>query len=282
MKIEVNMDSTSLGASSCILKYKLITVGELVDGVPDGKGGYKDTFGASAAYGICVHKYNDLMYKTNGYLPEARRVALDLFRRIKCEPDPKKPWLRDEKHFQIVCYKLWEEYIKLEHQFNILQVPNNCYWCNGLGVIQGDGEEVICSHCKGSMVIQGAANELTFKIKLFEDEYLIVWLTGTIDQLGKFANGCFAIRDWKTTSYWNETEYLDAYELSRQLRVYRLATKLESRYHPDSLLGRIGSTRMDALLMESSSNQKPMMSSLGEVKSTISPMKKYKTLSKCS
>ena len=60
-KIEINIDSTVLGSAGCIKQLILKTVGTIENGEPTG--GYKE-FGVpiKMGYGICVHKFTDVMY----------------------------------------------------------------------------------------------------------------------------------------------------------------------------------------------------------------------------
>lgn len=208
MKIEVNIDSTSLGDSSCILKWHR----RVVDGYSS------KLMGDSMVYGIAVHKFIDMMYKTSGIYPKAMAAAKDLFLRLPTISNPKKPWLRDPNHLTTTCYTVWSTYVEQEASFDVL------------------------------MLGEGAATEQTFSIPIYEDDYIIVRLTGTIDTLGKFKNGVFAIRDWKTTSSWDNKGYMQQYEMSRQLRIYTLACKLMAKLHPESALGKIGATKMGAFI----------------------------------
>ena len=86
-----------------------------------------------------------------------------------------------------------------------------------------------------------------------------MYFEGTLDKIGKFVNGCFAIGDWKTTSTWDEKSYFSQYELSRQLRSYRLATILEARICPTSPLGILGSSKcgvfIDGIFIKSERNE---------------------------
>jgi hypothetical protein len=54
----------------------------------------------------------------------------------------------------------------------------------------------------------------------FDNCIVCINICGTIDKVGKFRNGCWAIGDYKTTSSWSVEEYLESYSLSVQLRLY--------------------------------------------------------------
>ena len=218
MSIEINIDSTSLGSSGCILNFKRTTFGELVDSKLDPLGAYKSTSSSSMIYGVAVHKFIDTMYKTGGNFPIARDEALKCFHVKKTPPSERSSWLADHKHLISTCYNTWNEYVEKESSYDVLMLGDK------------------------------PATEITFRIPFFEDEYVKIYLCGTIDTIGKFKNGCFAIRDWKTTSSYNKEDYMSSYRLSRQLRIYTLACKLEAASHPDSVLGRIGNTKMGAFI----------------------------------
>jgi hypothetical protein len=226
--IDINIDSTALGSASCILRLKRTIIGEIIDGSIDPLGAYKSIPSASIIYGVAVHKFTDVMFKT-GDFPLAREAARKAFSVTKFPPGKNQQHLGDERHLITTCYNLWTEYIEKESTYDIVQLPT------------------------------GPATELTFRVLFYEDAFVRIWLCGTIDSIGKFKNGCFAIRDWKTTSMWDKDKYIKQYRLSRQLRIYTLACKLEAAKNPDSTLGRIGSTNMgafiDAIFVRSKANE---------------------------
>jgi hypothetical protein len=236
-KLILKIDSTALGKSACILNLFRTIAGDLnADGTVTG--GYKDKILPSKiVYGIAFHKFVDVMYKQGKLIGEAAfpialREAIKLFNMPKI-PDDKKSWLDDEKHFRAVCYNFWTEYIPSE-TFEVFEF-------NGV-----------------------PATEQAFEIKYYEDDFIIIYLCGTIDRIGKINGGCFAIDDWKTTSA-NPYNYFDRYILSRQLRIYRLACKLMSNLHPDSTLGKMGRTtmacRITAIFLASRPNDTKVKSS---------------------
>jgi hypothetical protein len=260
--IEINIDATALGSSGCILKLLRTVVGEVSD---PSKGGYKELTGAAAIYGVAVHKFVDTMYKTGGHYPSARVEAEKVFALPKIV-DSKKAYLSDPKHLITTCFNLWSTYIENESTFDIINVNQECWWCGGSGIEDSKSPtlsdlrtHLTCSRCKGKTTIEGPATELTFRIPYFEDEIVKIYLCGTIDKVGKFKGGCYAIGDWKTTSAWHVDEYMSQYELSRQLRVYTLACQAMAKLHPESVLGRIGATKMgafiDTIFLKSKANE---------------------------
>lgn len=235
-KIEINIDATSLGSASCIRKFFWTTIGSITDNQIDG--GFRSLFGAAAMYGVAVHKFVDTMFKTGGYGFAANKDMLEAFHNPKLPAGERQQYLEDEKHLQTTAWNLWNDKITEESSYEVLSIPTKCYWCHGAG----------CEKCKMEGIKEGPASELTFRIKFYEDPFLRIFLCGTIDNLGKFNNGCYAIRDFKTTSSHKQDEFISNFEMSRQLRIYVLATKLMSRLEPDSILGRVGATNVGAFI----------------------------------
>jgi hypothetical protein len=236
-KLEIDIDATSLSNSACMRKFYLTVIGSIEDGKI--VGGYRTLMDATAVYGIAVHKFIDMMYKSGDFIV-ARDAANKAFNMKKAPAADKYKHLEDFKHCLAVCYNTWEEYVKKEATFDLLTIPTKCWACGG--------DNMTCTICLGEGAIDGPSTELTFRIKFYEDEHVIIYLCGTIDSIGKFKNGIFAIRDWKTTSNWKWEEYLANYKMSRQLRVYTLAMKLMARQFPDSTLGKIGATQFGAFI----------------------------------
>lgn len=225
-KYTISLDSTVLSHSGCI-RALINTI--LGDPETQELGGYKEkVLGVPLVYGIAIHKFLDTMYKTNGHIPTARAKMLEEYRTIPFIPDRKKLWMNDEKHLMSTANQVWTEFCEEEVGFELLKVPQ---------LKLGSETEIV----------EGYATEINFKIPYYEDEIVKVYLCGTIDRIGKFKNGCYCIRDWKTTGSW-EDGYFVQYELSRQLRFYTLAVKLMAQVAPDSVLGKMGQTQFRAMI----------------------------------
>ena len=235
----IKLSATALGTSACMLKFhRTVGIGNAV-------GGYRQkAIPARMVYGIAGHKFIDAMYKSNigkpfnEYSPMMALVAMKKAFNLPKIPDEKSTYFNDEKHLQTVCMNIWHEWIANDTNFEILEL-------NGK-----------------------PATEVTFSIKYYEDDYIIVYLEGTLDKLGKFQGGCYAIGDWKFTGAWNNKGYFQQYELARQFRMYRLATLLEAEIDPTSVLGRMGSQNMgifvDAIFLDAEPNKSKVVR--GEVK----------------
>lgn len=216
-KIEINLDSTVLSAAGCIKHLILRTVGT-IDQEGNPSGGYKEhQMGIKLVYGICVHKFIDIMYKTGGSYPSASKACLNMFNSLSIIHDKKSAHLSDTKHLLTTCYGVWA-YVEGDSEFDVMM----------LGDIP--------------------ATEQTFRFIIYEDEFVIIYLCGTIDRIGKIRGGCYCIRDWKTTSSWDNNGYFHSYKLSKQLRIYTLACKYMAKQYPNSVLGRIGATNMGAMI----------------------------------
>lgn len=66
--------------------------------------------------------------------------------------------------------------------------------------------------------------EMKFRIPFYEDEWCIIYLTGTIDKVCVHRTSkMLCVGDYKTTGMWDAEEYLKQYDLSGQLAIYTIA-----------------------------------------------------------
>lgn len=218
--LKLKFDSTVLGDSHCILKFH----SKVVEGIQEKK------TSASMVYGVAVHKFIESMFKSKGNFAESIAKAKEIFLRIPCDIDPKKPWQRELNHLHNTCVQTWTMQVMEEKVFEVLLLPN--------------GEPAV---------------EQTFSFLWFQDEYLEIYLEGTIDSVGKFNGGAYAIRDWKTSTAWDTKNYFIQYQRTRQLPIYTIACKRMARDFPDSVLGKIGASKMgafiDAIFLNSDMNK---------------------------
>ena len=232
-KVIVKLNASSLRYTTCMLQWHRIVVD-----------GYKQPANPAAlVYGVAVHKFIDVMYKTAR--PDlARDAALKEFRKPKYD-NRKSMHLSDEHHLIPTCLNLWDDYVKKDKDYSLVMLNQPCPWCGGNGMLIPSGD--LCTHCACG-IAELPASEVTFEIDYYEDDHIKVVLAGTIDGIGKITNGCYAIRDFKTTSSGDQDEYLDDYEMSTQLRFYVFSLVLMHRLHPESALGQIGGTRIGAFI----------------------------------
>lgn len=264
--LEVNISGTALGTSSCILNFHRTVVD-----------GYKEPIqDAKMVYGVAVHKYIDIMFKSGGHIPSARAEAIRVFDIPKNDSN-KQPHLSDRNHMLTTCFGVWELYVKKDNDFEMIELMQDCWKCGGGGSIlvtipntnelvgTNSMQNAVCPVCKGQKQFMQPASEVTFSIPYYKDDTIAVNLCGTLDRIGKIKNGCYAIPDWKTTSSWDTRSYFKTYELSRQLRIYVIALKLMVAKYPDSILGKIGKTNVgtfiDAIFIKPAANDNKYMRS---------------------
>ena len=173
---------------------------------------YNDTL-----YGSAFHKFCYVMAITNGNFAEAHKAGIEKFRRPVLIRD-KKEHLTD-KHLIATCLQYWDAIESNRTDFQSL--------------VNKEGKPLV---------------EFNFSVPVYEDEYCIVKLEGTIDRIGKIKNGFFCIRDFKTTSSWKWTEFLDSFRASPQLKLYLWALKKHAKLNPGSILDDIVKFPMAAFI----------------------------------
>lgn len=243
--ITISISNSALSSSGCILAFKRTVID-----------GYKEPASSSnIVYGEAVHKYIDMMFKTNEHIPTAIAAATRVFNQPKVSKN-RSPHLDDQRHMIATAFDVWERYVKEDTGFSLLMLDLPCWCCGGKGkqivpiqseIVLGD-QEIDCQWCKGAGHYIRPATELTFSIPYYKDEFIEVNLEGTIDSIGKVNGGIPAIRDWKTTSTWDREGYFYPYRLSKQLRFYGLALKLMAEREPTSALGMIGANAFGAII----------------------------------
>ena len=205
----IRIDASALKQSQCFLRFWNIVIE-----------GYKEPIvNNDIQYGTAVHKFISTMMET-GNIQQAYKDAEAAYS-IPMRWKPKKHFM-DVKHLKQTCFYLWESFISTESQFEIVQYEKD--------------DKLV------------PAIEVNFALPYYTDDIIEVLLCGTIDQIGKIKNGNFALRDFKTTSSWNQTEYLDGYELDPQLIFYKLCLQLFSKLYPSSTLGKIGATPLNGFI----------------------------------
>jgi hypothetical protein len=168
-------------------------------------------------YGSAFHKFIAVMYESEGDFGKATFAAQELFARPCIVRNGKKHL--NELHLTKTCIDYWQHFQSTDN-FEVLKSENK------------------------------PLVEIDFAVKYYEDDKYIILLTGTIDKLGRFKNGCFAIGDYKTHSLWAVTDkinksfediyiktYFKQYEISNQLRFYSFVTKLLGQENPNSVFG---------------------------------------------
>lgn len=197
-------------------------------------------------YGVAVHAFIDGMYQTNGDLAFAVAAAQRAFS-IPSVPKPEKKHMSDPNHMIETCLSVWRDFIAKDKDFQLINIRQKCCYCEGKGETSLDTALVAhCVKCEGTGFRMASATEVNFSIPFYEDDYIMVSLTGTMDKIGKFNKGIFAFGDYKTTSARSDDdykikEYLSGYDISLQLKFYTFALLWMGKNYPESILGQIGS-----------------------------------------
>lgn len=198
MNKEIYFDASALRSAFCWRLFWLNIAGGYGDLKPD----------LSLVYGSAFHKFTETYAKT-GSQEESLKDALNYFKSV---PDavPRNPkysfltW----GHLVSTC-ATWLQ--SLEHdKFKIMVHDNKPIVEEKFKIPVGESFSV------------------------GEDTYQI-FLCGTIDKVGQFLGGCYALGDYKTTCAWNSTEYLSGYKLDPQLITYAYALRWFADKYPDSV-----------------------------------------------
>jgi len=124
--------------------------------------------------------------------------------------------------------------------------------------------------------------ELKFEIPYYTDEFCEVYLCGTIDDLCKHRSGCYAVRDYKTTSVWDSKDYLLGYALSPQLMFYRMAVEWHAAQYPNSIFAEMISKGTLACFVEgiflNGKDKEPVYLASEKHQFTDDKMEEFKTL----
>lgn len=181
------------------------------------EGWVQPKFSSKIVYGLGVHKFCHTRYMT-GDMKLAIDAGIKEFSQPKILGDDPE-WLNSIPHFHWTIFDFWTNYLAIDSEFKVLLKP--------------DGTP---------------ASEVTFELPFYEDKNIVVYISGTIDTIGQIKGGCYCIRDYKTTSFWDKKKYLSFYRVSHQLRFYILALKVMARLEPDSQLGFIGQQDVRAFI----------------------------------
>lgn len=77
--------------------------------------------------------------------------------------------------------------------------------------------------------------EVKFSYPYYSDDVVEINLCGTIDDISLHKHGTFGLRDYKTTSLYDQSSYLSGYALSPQLMFYRMLISYYARSYPSSI-----------------------------------------------
>ncbi len=226
----IKLDASALSKSSCPLAFYRTVIE-----------GYRNpTTYNDTQYGSAVHRFCAVMCYTAGNFSVAVQEAVKVMRK-PCTVRNKKDHL-NEKHLINTCLNYWEEYVSKDNEFEMVINPEaKCWKCNGVGY-----DTAICMECNGKGTRPQPMVEVNFDFPFYTEqvgdtEYEIR-ICGTIDRFGKFKNGCFAVRDYKTTSSWDLKKFFEPFKLRPQLKLYIWSLKKLAAANPDSQLAKIVSS----------------------------------------
>lgn len=164
-------------------------------------------------YGSSFHLFVAEMYRTRGDFSKAIAGAVQLYKK----PTIIRKKHLTEQHLIKTCLDYWEHF-RATDNFEVLEV---------------DGEPMV---------------EVTFEINIYEDDEYIIHLVGTIDKIGQFVKGCYAIGDYKTTGSWSSDDYFKKYRISTQLITYFYALRKLAEFNPNSPLAKICNTKVGVFI----------------------------------
>lgn len=225
-------DASLMKQSSCDLRIKLISF----DGYREKKI-FNDTL-----YGTSFHKFSSRMYESGGDFAQAVLAAKQVINK-PCVIRDKKEHLT-EQHLLKTCFDFWQKFETNNNNFHLLINPKAICWkCNGTST-----EETFCDVCKSTHHIESPMVEQSFEITVRETDDYVIKACGTIDKIGKFTNGCYAIGDIKTTSSWDIKKFLAKWKLNPQLKFYIWAIHRMHQDNPNSILSEMCKTKIGAFI----------------------------------
>ena len=246
-KIIVKVDASALRESACEWRFDAI-----VNQGWRSKELFNDT-----VYGTAVHKYLSRMEESGGQFDEAVRACLKIWRAGKFKIRDKKAHL-NENHLINTCFDYWNYLQTKQREFSLIQNPNaKCWSCGGTGLDTPKTIEVVtCKVCEGKGTREQPVVEVKFSIPWEISENYEAYIEGTIDRVGKINNGCYCVRDYKTTSSWDSKKFLDGFSSSPQLKLYLWAVRKEAERENSPIAQlkgqRIGAA-IDGVFLKSSS-----------------------------
>lgn len=143
-------------------------------------------------FGSAFHLFAKLQAQQPDQFRYNIQQAMKYLRETPSIPDPKKKYFT-EGYLATVC-NTWYTYHE-QDSFSILK--------------DNDGTPLV---------------EMKFRIPFYEDEFVVIYLTGTIDKVCVHRTSkMLCVGDYKTTGMWDAEEYLKQYDLSGQLAIYTIA-----------------------------------------------------------
>lgn len=213
----IHLDASILKLSACDMRMLLALFEGYTEPLP-----FNDT-----QYGSAYHLFMSTMFMTNGDFGKATIAANQLFAKPCIIRQGKKHLT--QVHLNKTCFDSWE-HLQKQDDFEIYQAPHR---------------ECIDDHDSTLRPLV----EVNFSIPVYEDDLCKIYLSGTMDKIGKIKGGCNAIGDYKTHSLYainryTVAEYFAQYELSLQLFFYYHCLHLLAKQNPNSIFAEICKTRV--------------------------------------
>jgi hypothetical protein len=194
----VKIDASAISKASCFLRFARKVLGGYSE---------KGDLNNDMVYGTCVHIFCEEQVLQPEFFM-AVNMAQKKFKSTKMKVKDTKKHL-DVLHLHKTCLAYGELYG--EHREKDTFQP------------------LVDTRTNKPMV------EIKFALPIYKRGAHEILLCGTMDEIGKFNDGCVAIKDIKTTSLRDKEDYFKGYELSPQLMVYLYAFKWFARQFPDSI-----------------------------------------------
>ncbi len=170
-------------------------------------GGYRSKLNTNdIEFGSAFHEFVKVMKQQPDNYAAAVKAAQDRYK-VPMEMKSQKQYM-NATYLTNLCISFWQEW-----------------------VAKDDFETIVRN---GNPLV-----ELKFSYPYYADDKVEVLLCGTIDDICKHKHGTYALRDYKTTSVYDSTQYLSAYLLSPQLMFYKMIVDYYGRTYPNSLFGEL-------------------------------------------
>lgn len=209
-KLIVYFDATAARTTHCGRK----TLWSIVDG-------YRaKEISADIEFGSAFHKFRKIMRETNGNYNLAVAAAIEhMEKKQDAIVKKNKKKLMTKPYLLKICLDYWETWAP--DNFKVLRLNPETLQIETTGT----GKAMFL--------------EVKFDLPYYEDDDVKIIICGTIDEIGKFDNGCFSIADAKTTSSYDAKEYFKSYEMSSQLMMYSWVIREYKRRFPDNPLSQL-------------------------------------------
>ena len=168
--------------------------------------GYRVSLQANdVEFGTAFHIFRKIIRTDKTLLSEALDKTCNYFSEKPMYIKPKKKYL-DLEYLKQVCSMYY---------VNVVQDDDH------IPIVTPSGEALL---------------EQKFSLPYYTDEDVDILVCGTIDELGVITKGAHYIMDAKTTSMWNQDEFLNNYTLDAQMRWYAWCIYQYAKYFPDSIV----------------------------------------------